>query len=154
MERSTNQDERSGEAQRWLRFASEDLAVAENLAKNELRAPRHRCWLAQQAAEKAIKAALILDGVSFPFRHDLDVLRNLLPVRWALRETFPDLAELTEWAVEARYPGDWEEATEDEAERAVAQAKGVLLSVQTGFKCRDAAGEVKQTCPNRDDDAC
>lgn len=154
MERSTNKNERSGEAERWLRFAAEDLAVAERLAKDDLRASRHRCWLAQQAVEKAIKAALILDGVSFPFRHDLDVLRNLLPVRWALREAFPDLAELTEWAVEARYPGDWEEATEDEAERAVAQARGVLRSVEAEFKCGDLAGEAKKTCPNPENDAC
>ncbi|MDR7489356.1 MAG: HEPN domain-containing protein [Armatimonadota bacterium] len=64
--------------------------------------PRHVCWLAQQAAEKALKAALILEGVDFPFRHDLDALRNLLPEGWSVKDEHPDLTELTEWAVEAR----------------------------------------------------
>jgi hypothetical protein len=41
----------------------------------------------------------------------------------------PDLAELTEWAVEARYPGDWPEATIDDARRAIAQARSVYDSV-------------------------
>jgi HEPN domain-containing protein len=37
------------------------------------------CWFAQQAAEKALEAALVLEGIKFPLRHDLDALRNLLP---------------------------------------------------------------------------
>lgn len=67
------------EARRWLRFACEDLREAEALAAREEGAPRHACWFAQQAAEKALKAALVLEGHEFPFRHDLDALRNLLP---------------------------------------------------------------------------
>ncbi len=39
--------------------------------------------------------------------------------------SYPDLAELTEWVVEARYPGDWPvlEATEVEETRAESQAR-------------------------------
>jgi hypothetical protein len=46
-----------------------------------------------------------------PFWHNLDALRNLLPPGWSVKQEHPDLAELTAWAVEARYPGDWPEAT-------------------------------------------
>ena len=46
--------------------------------KSTPNAPRHACWLSQQAAEKALKAALVLERVEFPFTHDLDALRNLL----------------------------------------------------------------------------
>src|SRR5437867_8607415 len=88
--------------------------------------PRHACFLAQQSAEKALKAALTFLEVDFQFRHDLDALRNLLPDDWEIRNRHPDLAELTEWAVEARYPGDWPDATVEEARRAFAQARGVL----------------------------
>lgn len=49
--------------------------------------------------------------IQFSFRHDLDALRNLLPDDWAVKQQQPDLAELTEWAVEARYPGDWPDST-------------------------------------------
>ena len=47
------------EARRWLRFAEEDLVAAEQTLADDGSVPRHACWLAQQAAEKAIKAALI-----------------------------------------------------------------------------------------------
>ena len=42
--------------------------------------------------------------IEFPFTHDLDRLRDLLPEGWRVKTEFPDLAELTIWAVEARYP--------------------------------------------------
>ena len=93
------------EALRWLRFSEEDIDVGRRRLSGSPSAPRHACWLSQQAAEKALKAALVLEEVEFPFSHDLDALRNLLPAGWPVRDTHPDLAELTEWAVETRYPG-------------------------------------------------
>lgn len=98
-----NDSELVDEARRWLRFATEDLDVAQRLLAGDGTPPRHACALAQQAAEKALKAALVLEGIDFPFRHDLDALRNLLPDTWSVRCTHTDLAQLTEWAVEARY---------------------------------------------------
>jgi len=109
-----------------MRFALEDMAGAEDMLLRDSSLPRHVCWLAQQAVEKAIKAALVFEGVAFPFRHDLDALRNLLPERYEIRQDFPDLADLTEWAVEARYPGDWPDATSDEAREAAARARLVV----------------------------
>ena len=85
------------EALRWLRFSEEDLSVAARLMSGAPTAPRHACWLSQQAAEKALKAALMLEEVDFAFTHDLDALRNLLPDGWSVRDTHADLAELTEW---------------------------------------------------------
>lgn len=113
------------EVRRWLRFASEDLEAAESLSGEAGSRPRHVCWLAQQAAEKALKGALTSQQIPFPFRHDLDALRNLLPEGWGVKGRHPDLAELTEWAVEARYPGDWPEASVEDARRAVKQARAV-----------------------------
>lgn len=122
--------ERLSETRRWLRYAYEDLLAAEALLKLQGRSPRHVCWLAQQCAEKALKAILIFLQIDFPYRHDLDALRNLIPNGWQIKQTHPDLADLTEWAVEARYPGDWPEATEADARAAVAQARSLLESVQ------------------------
>ena len=124
------------EALRWLRFSEEDLDVALRLLSGSPSAPRHACWLSQQAAEKALKAALVLDEVEFPFTHDLDALRNLLPGSWSVRDTLPDLAELTEWAVETRYPGDWPEHTDADATRAVSQGRSVHDSVPAEFRRR------------------
>jgi HEPN domain-containing protein len=96
--------EPNAEVQRWLRYAQEDLIAAESLIGQRTIASRHVCWLAQQAAEKALKAVLVFLQIDFPRRHDLDALRNLIPVDWQLKEAHPDLADLTEWAVEARTP--------------------------------------------------
>jgi HEPN domain-containing protein len=94
------------EVHRWLRYAREDPIGAESLVGQRTITSRHVCWLAQQAAEKALKAVLVFLQINFPRRYDLDALRNLIPVSWPLKEEHPDLADLTEWAVEARYPGD------------------------------------------------
>ena len=87
------------------------------------------------------KAALVLEEVEFPFTHDLDALRNLLPGSWSVRDTHPDLAELTEWAVETRYPGDWPEHTDADATRAVSQARSVHDSVAAEFRRRGPLAE-------------
>lgn len=77
-----------------------------------------------------MKAVLVFLQIDFPLRHDLDALRNLIPIGWQVKEEHPDLADLTEWAVEARYPGDWPDATEADAARsAVQQARAVWESV-------------------------
>ena len=124
------------EARRWLRFSTEDLEVARRLLTGCPPAPRHICWLTQQAAEKALKAALVVEEIDFPFSHDLDALRNLLPDRWSVRTTHPELGELTQWAVETRYPGEWPDATEADAIRAESQAGAVHDSVAAEFKRR------------------
>ena len=124
------------EALRWLQYCNDDLAAASHLMAGTLTSPRHTCWLSQQAAEKALKAALILEEVDFPFIHDLDRLRNLLPSGWPVRETHSDLAELTEWAVESRYPGGWPEPTDDDASRAMSQARSVHESIVAEFRSR------------------
>ena len=124
------------EAQRWLQFSAEDLDVAQRLLTDRLSAPRHVCWLSQQAAEKALKAALVLEEIDFPYTHDLNVLRNLLPDSWILRADHSELADLTEWAVEARYPGEWPQATESDAIRAESQARATHDSVTAEFQRR------------------
>ena len=131
-----NEAEHLVEARRWLRFAREDIEAAEALLAEQTHAARHPCWLAQQAAEKALKAALVFVEIDFPHRHDLDALRNLLPADWVVTRDFPDLAQLTEWAVEARYPGDWPEATDTDAQQAVQQARSLYDCVASDLAAR------------------
>ncbi len=118
------------EARRWLRYAADDLRTAEFLLQQPDFIPRHPCWLAQQAAEKALKALLIFLQIEYPLSHDLDQIRLLIPEGWRVRYDPPDLSFLTEWAVEARYPGDWPDATEMDAQEATDQARTVLEYVR------------------------
>ena len=115
------------DARVWLRYAEEDLAAARTLLGVPAVVPRHPAWLAQQAAEKAIKAALVADGRPFPKTHDLERLARLLPDPPALLACGADLPNLTEYAVGSRYPGDLpDDASAEDARMAVADAGKVI----------------------------
>lgn len=122
------------ETARWLRYAQEDLDAAEALGRDSSIAPREGCWLAQQAAEKALKAALCFLGIGFSKTHDLDALRNLLPEDWETTRKHTNLGDLTIWTVQARYPGDWPDATDEDARKALEIACGVLETVLEDLK--------------------
>ena len=125
--------DRLADTDRWLRYAEEDLITAETLLEQSHLPPRQACWFAQQSAEKALKAVLIFLEIDFPRTHDLNVLRNLVPDSWQLNAAHSDLASLTEWAAEARYPRDMPEATNADASKAVEQTGAVWISVSTAL---------------------
>jgi HEPN domain-containing protein len=121
----------------WFNYAREDLTTAERLLADAEIPPRQSCFHAQQAAEKAIKAALVEEQIDFPYRHNLNELLDLLPDRWQVKCEFPSLDSLTQWAVAFRYPGDWLPPTEDDARHAVAQARGVVESIAQGLSAQE-----------------
>jgi HEPN domain-containing protein len=60
----------------WLSRARSNLIIAKtDMVGVDL---EDRCFEAQQAAEKSIKAVFIARGIEFPFIHDLDELLRLL----------------------------------------------------------------------------
>ena len=126
--------DRFADTARWLRYAEEDLVTAETFLQHPHVPPRQVCWHAHQAAEKALKAALIFLQIDFRRTHDLNVLRDLLPESWQLKTALPNLDSLNRWAIEARYPEDTREATKAEATEAVEQARIIWTSVSTVLK--------------------
>lgn len=88
---------------------------------------------------KGLKSVLIASQARFPFHHDLDELRNLIPTPWSVRDCAADLSELTEWAVEARYPTYEDDPTAEDAQRAVEQASIVVSCVRRDFQVRSIA---------------
>jgi HEPN domain-containing protein len=85
----------------WLRQAHEDLAAAELLANDPAATPRHSCTFAYQAAEKALGATLVFLSIDVPLFRDLNALLELVPVDWQLRSKNADVAELSQWSIEA-----------------------------------------------------
>ena len=85
------------EALKWLRFARDDLDASVKMTGMS----RHVCWLSQQAVEKAIKAALILEKIEFPYVHGLRLLKETLPKVWDIPATKEEMHTLAGWAVEA-----------------------------------------------------
>jgi HEPN domain-containing protein len=95
----------------WLRFAEENLLVAEQALSFEEPTWHTICFLCQSAAEKFLKAYLIAQGWKLERTHDIVVLLGLCADISAQTDSaFADLtsdgAILNEYAVGGRYPGD------------------------------------------------
>lgn len=109
----------------WLNRARSNLSQAK--AKTPDIYLEDLCFDAQQAAEKAIKAVLLKERVSFPYVHDLARLLTLLEeageeIPAAVRQA----EDLTRYAVVTRYPGLTEPVTEAHYQQAVASAEAVV----------------------------
>lgn len=70
-----------------------------------------------------MKASLIFLQIPFRKIHDLELLCRELPDGWTLAEDPARFSDLSDWAVEPRYPGDLPEATIADAEEAVELAR-------------------------------
>jgi HEPN domain-containing protein len=122
--------ETEAEAIRWLGFALGDLEAARSQPGRHVR-PRIVAFQAQQAAEKALKAALILEGMEPRRTHDLDDLRNRLPSDWRVKRRMPDLGRLSDYAAESRDPDDMTPAIQSAT--AVRQAIALVRLVREDF---------------------
>lgn len=128
-------DDRARDALLWLGYALGDLEAARSKPGRHVRA-RHVAFHAQQAAEKALKAALVLEGVHPPRTHDLDELRTLLPAGWRVKTKPASLSQLSDFAAESRYPDFAIQVTPLQAATAVRQAMTVVRLVREDFERR------------------
>ena len=118
----------------WLRTAIGDLAAARALLAVAAVAPRHAAYLAQQAAEKAFKATIALQGREPPLTHDLLLLLQRSPDDAALRGVLVDIVALSGAQAVARYPQLDEPPYDlEEAEGLVADASRLVIAVQAYF---------------------
>ena len=125
------------QARRWQRWAAEDLVAARHSAADSEVAPRVACSLAQQAAEKAIKALVVSSDLDPPRTHNLLRLTRMLAEETASRLLDVDLEDLTRWAIEGPYPEDLDEATSRDATRAVELAGQILAVAQAALESAD-----------------
>jgi HEPN domain-containing protein len=115
----------SGTPEEWMRIARSDFAYAQAPVPDRgiLAVP---CFHAQQAVEKSLKAVLHYLAIDFPRTHNLDVLVSLLPQGAVFPFDRRHIAALTDYAATARYPGEYEDITEQERDDAVRLAQGVV----------------------------
>lgn len=83
----------------WLRQATNDVAFARAALNDSFFS--QVCFLAQQAAEKAIKSMYLLRGKAFPFSHSLTELCQGLRINGRLLQA---AAVLDQYYVTGRYP--------------------------------------------------
>ena len=118
----------------WLKQAHNDLALAQLANDNGFLA--QACYYASQAAEKALKGALLELGVEPPHNHVLNDLVQRLEkagVDVSAIEALP-LRGLSRMAIQSRYPMDSTPPSElfdrVDAEQAIQIAQEVLSHVE------------------------
>ncbi len=89
----------------WQQKASEDLLVVERLTESEIIAASAVCFHCQQAVEKLLKAFLIANDVDVRKTHNIEFLLSECS---DIDKDFTDIdpKELSDFGVDARYPGD------------------------------------------------
>ena len=109
----------------WLKRAYNSLALAKVDKTDEI-CYEDLCYNAQQAVEKGLKALLIFFGenISRDIKtHDLFVLLKKLENYVEVPDDMIDAAVLTEYATGTRYPGDFEEVSEQSYQEAITSAE-------------------------------
>jgi HEPN domain-containing protein len=109
----------------WLKFARSDLAYA-NVERTSAMLVEKQLFHAQQGAEKSIKAVLIFVKIQPPKMHNIRELLDLLPPSTEIPDKVAAASSLTRYSTINRYPGLYENATENMRKEAVALAETVL----------------------------
>ena len=119
-----------GSPKGWLKRAKSNLIRAGQPKPEEV-FWEDLCFDAQQAVEKSLKALLLFYNIPFRFVHDIaELLTGLEQNGINLPEQIRAAAELSDYAVETRYPGPMEPVSEEEYKEAVKIAEMVVSWVE------------------------
>ena len=124
------------DALRWLQSSHEDLRSIGVLRAAEPPLAVAACFHAQQAAEKALKAILVLEGRDVPFTHDLLGLQRRVQSSLSESPNPEVVARLNRWGSESRYPGDDPDPTPADAALAEVDAADIYNRVAAEFARR------------------
>ncbi len=114
----------------WFRQAERDLAAARELRSGGFH--EWSCFLAQQSAEKAVKAVFQKLGADAWGHSVLELLGQLPDTHRATPAVFDAARLLDRFYIAARYPNGWAEGTpsqyhgDDDARQAIDRAQDVL----------------------------
>ncbi len=118
-------------ANEWLQRAKSNMARAKAGRVSPDILYEDLCYDAQQAVEKAFKSVCIICEIVFPKTHDIAYLIELLEKGGVeVPENLQNAKLLTGYAVETRYPGDYEPVDEEDLRKAIEIAKEVLKWVK------------------------
>ncbi|MDR1963321.1 MAG: HEPN domain-containing protein [Planctomycetaceae bacterium] len=112
--------------EQWFKKAKSDLNAAKTLAK--LKPPENElvCFHCQQAAEKALKAYLILHDIEPIRTHKLEKLCKICRQYDDSFSKFLEIGKIvSKYAVQPRYPDDFLNITETETEQALEYAQSI-----------------------------
>jgi HEPN domain-containing protein len=118
-------------------YARSDLALAQEDSSEVMR--EMRCFHAQQAAEKAIKAVLVARDIDFPYTHNIAKLLSIVRDSGVdLADGLDPAADLMAYAVHLRYPGPHDRISEDERAEAASIAEVVVRWAEKLIDCGES----------------
>ena len=124
------EDVRQQFTRQWIDKAERDYAAGSHLLPAGGVYFEAVAFHAQQAAEKYLKALLVWHQIEFPKTHDINLLLTLLSdLQSGLPTELAEAGNLTSYAVEYRYPGDYPEVTRKDAQEALEIAAKVRQAV-------------------------
>jgi len=97
----------------WIERAKSSLELAQAKIIKYLQY-EDLCYQAQQAVEKAFKGLLIYFGTEPEFTHNIEILLGRLKKFTDIPENIKEAAKMTIYAVQTRYPGEYDEVTHEE----------------------------------------
>lgn len=140
-----SEEDKAERVQEWMQRAERDLRSAGLVLEDG--DPGGAAYLAQQAAEKAIKAVLVSQQIEYPYVHVLDQLMERVPEGWEVKqEGSPSLMPINQWAAGGHYPDSpFPEPDTAQAEEALRRARAILDAAR-----RDLTGRGFVPAPSRD----
>lgn len=116
----------------WIEKAEEDLLSLESLIKHRDGSPSTGCFLAQQAIEKLLKALIIKHGGELEKIHDLvTLLQRIIKLEPGIEQFSKEIAAVTHYYIETRYPGDYSEFSWEDCQKAFEIANKIKEFVQS-----------------------
>jgi HEPN domain-containing protein len=116
----------------WLLRAKGNLNLAEKGGRLKGILFEDLCFNAQQAAEKALKAVCLAQGMDVPKTHSLVHLMDILEAGGIdIPTNVRDADILTQYAVQSRYPSIMEEINRSEYREALKLAAHVVFWAET-----------------------
>jgi HEPN domain-containing protein len=114
----------------WIKRAisSLELAQAKNIPHIYY---EDLCFQLQQSAEKALKGLLIYYGVEPEFTHNISKLITNLEEHIEIPNNVRKSIDLTNYAIQTRYPGEYTDITRKEYEESLEIAKECLDWVES-----------------------
>jgi len=111
---------------KWIKKADNDLLTVERELSFKDPVTDTVCFHCQQAVEKYLKAFLVYHQIYFPKTHKImDLLELCATVDTSFKNELNEADNLTDYAVELRYPDVWIEPDIQETEEAFKIAKNV-----------------------------
>ncbi|MDI6735325.1 MAG: HEPN domain-containing protein [bacterium] len=111
---------------KWIKKADKDLLSAERELSFEDPVTETVCFHCQQTVEKYLKAFLVYHQIYFTKTHKIvDLVELCATVDSSFRDELEDADNLTDYAVEVRYPDVWLEPETEDAEESLEIAKKV-----------------------------